>query len=71
MSGGLQGERDQATVSNMVLSELAPLINAQHAVFYVTDRDGNDDPILTLAASYAATEREYANPAAQPAKELS
>ena len=35
----LQGERDQATVSNMVLSELAPLINAQHAVFYVADRD--------------------------------
>ena len=35
----LQGERDLTTVSNMVLSELAPLVNAQHGVFYVTDKD--------------------------------
>jgi HAMP domain-containing protein/signal transduction histidine kinase/CheY-like chemotaxis protein len=57
----LQGERDQATVSNMVLSDLAPLINAQHAVFYVADRDDRDEPILTLAAAYAATDREYSS----------
>ena len=54
----LQGERDLATVSNMVLSELAPLINAQHAVFYVSDRDAEEEPILVLAAAYASTERE-------------
>ena len=35
----LQGQRDLSTVSNLVLSELAPLVNAQHGVFYVTDRD--------------------------------
>ncbi|KRA28499.1 HAMP domain-containing protein [Brevundimonas sp. Root608] len=58
----LQGERDLATVSNMVLSELAPLINAQHAVFYVSDRDAGDEPILVLAAAYAATEREQLSP---------
>jgi signal transduction histidine kinase/DNA-binding response OmpR family regulator/HAMP domain-containing protein len=58
----LQGERDLATVSNMVLSELAPLINAQHAVFYVSDRDADDEPILTLAAAYASTEREQLSP---------
>ncbi|WP_298744875.1 HAMP domain-containing protein [uncultured Brevundimonas sp.] len=58
----LQGERDLATVSNMVLSELAPLINAQHAVFYVADRDEQDEPILVLAAAYASTEREQLSP---------
>src|SRR5215210_4448300 len=30
----LQGQRDLATVSNMILSELAPLVSAQHGVFY-------------------------------------
>jgi HAMP domain-containing protein/signal transduction histidine kinase/DNA-binding response OmpR family regulator len=54
----LQGERDLATVSNMVLSELAPLINAQHAVFYAADKDGEDETVLVLAAAYAATERD-------------
>src|SRR5438105_5288930 len=32
----LQGERDLATVSNLIMSELAPLVNAQYGVFYVT-----------------------------------
>ncbi|MDR6533365.1 HAMP domain-containing protein/signal transduction histidine kinase/CheY-like chemotaxis protein [Caulobacter rhizosphaerae] len=50
----LQGERDLSTVSNLVLSELAPLINAQHGVFYVSDHDVNGEPVLNLAASYAA-----------------
>ncbi|MBO9710148.1 MAG: response regulator, partial [Caulobacter sp.] len=50
----LQGERDLSTVSNLVLSELAPLINAQHGVFYVSDHDINGEPVLNLAASYAA-----------------
>ncbi|GAA0646427.1 HAMP domain-containing protein [Brevundimonas lenta] len=58
----LQGERDLATVSNMVLSELAPLINAQHAVFYVADKDAAEEPILVLAAAYASTEREQLSP---------
>ncbi|MES2033728.1 MAG: response regulator, partial [Pseudomonadota bacterium] len=55
----LQGERDLSTVSNMVLSELAPLINAQHAVFYVTSRDDEGETILDLAASYASSSREH------------
>ncbi|MEW5686114.1 MAG: HAMP domain-containing protein [Pseudomonadota bacterium] len=55
----LQGERDLSTVSNLVLSELAPLINAQHAVFYVSDRDEDGLPILNLAASYAFNNRKH------------
>jgi HAMP domain-containing protein/CheY-like chemotaxis protein/signal transduction histidine kinase len=53
----LQGERDLATVSDLILSELAPLVNAQRGVIYVMDRAG-DDPVLDLAASYAFTERK-------------
>ena len=34
-SAMLQGQRDMTTVANMILSELAPLVDAQQGVFYV------------------------------------
>ncbi|HVU30779.1 MAG TPA: HAMP domain-containing protein, partial [Sphingomicrobium sp.] len=49
----LQGERDLATVSNLIMSELAPLVNAQYGVFYVTNRD-EEETKLELVASYGA-----------------
>src|SRR5437870_5476830 len=49
----LQDERDLATVSNLIMSELAPLVNAQYGVFYVTKRE-EDDTKLELVASYGA-----------------
>jgi HAMP domain-containing protein/signal transduction histidine kinase/DNA-binding response OmpR family regulator len=49
----LQGERDLTTVSNLIMSELAPLVNAQYGVFYVTKRD-EDESKLELVASYGA-----------------
>src|SRR5213595_2017647 len=55
----LQGERDLATVSNMVLSELAPLVSAQHGLFYVTDKDEDGNVVLNLAASYAFNNRKH------------
>ncbi|HXA41259.1 MAG TPA: HAMP domain-containing protein, partial [Phenylobacterium sp.] len=55
----LQGERDLSTVSNLVLSELAPLINAQHAVFYVSDLDAEGQEVLNLAATYAFNNRKH------------
>ena len=36
----LQGERDLVTVSNLILSEIAPLVNAQRGVFYMVEDDG-------------------------------
>ncbi|MDQ3140038.1 MAG: ATP-binding protein, partial [Pseudomonadota bacterium] len=53
----LQGERDLTTVSNLIMSELAPLVNAQYGVFYVTKREENDT-VLELAASYGAENHE-------------
>ena len=57
----LQGERDLTTISNLIMSELAPLVNAQYGVFYVA----NDDPAgttLDLVATYGAdTKGKLAN----------
>ncbi len=49
----LQGERDLNTVSNLIMSELAPLVNAQYGVFYVTKRE-EEETRLELVASYGA-----------------
>src|SRR4051812_41732924 len=49
----LQGQRDLTNVGRMVLSELAPVVSAQHGEFYVLDT-GRDVPHLKLLASYAA-----------------
>jgi HAMP domain-containing protein/CheY-like chemotaxis protein/signal transduction histidine kinase len=54
----LQGQRDLAAVSKMVLSELAPLINAQHGVFYMMDETQTDAPKLKLLSAYAYTESQ-------------
>ena len=53
----LQGQKDLWTVSRLILSELAPLVNTQHGVFYITEMTG-DQPILKLLASYAYKERK-------------
>ncbi|MFL6753214.1 MAG: HAMP domain-containing protein [Sphingomicrobium sp.] len=53
----LQGERDLATVSNLIMSELAPLVNAQYGVFYVTKRE-EEETKLELVASYGAESSE-------------
>jgi signal transduction histidine kinase/HAMP domain-containing protein/CheY-like chemotaxis protein len=49
----LQGQKDLNTVGRLILSELAPVVRAQHAVFYVLDSI-KDTQRLTLLASYAA-----------------
>jgi signal transduction histidine kinase/CheY-like chemotaxis protein len=40
------------TVGRLILSELAPVVSAQHAVFYTYEKSENN-PYLTLLASYA------------------
>jgi signal transduction histidine kinase/HAMP domain-containing protein/ActR/RegA family two-component response regulator len=56
----LQGQRDLATVTQMILSELAPLVSAQHAVFYVlTDLPDGGEPVLQFQAGYGFKERKH------------
>src|ERR1700691_927296 len=52
----LQGQRDLATVSKMVLSELAPLVSAQHGAFYtLTSLSDGGEPVLQFQAGYGDT----------------
>ena len=55
----LQGQRDLSAVSSMILSELAPLVSAQHGVFYsmINPADGGE-PVLELQAGYGYEERK-------------
>jgi signal transduction histidine kinase/HAMP domain-containing protein/ActR/RegA family two-component response regulator len=56
----LQGQRDLATVSRMILSELASLLSAQHGVFYTLVRlEEDDEPVLQYQAGYGYRERKH------------
>jgi signal transduction histidine kinase/HAMP domain-containing protein/ActR/RegA family two-component response regulator len=57
----LQGQRDLATVSSMILSELAPLLSAQHGVFYTLGSlNGNGgEQVLRYQAGYGFKERKH------------
>jgi len=56
----LQGQRDLATVSRMILSELAPLLSAQHGVFYTLVKlEDGDEPVLQYQAGYGYRERKH------------
>ncbi|MBN1288242.1 MAG: response regulator [Actinobacteria bacterium] len=54
----LQGQNDLDTVAQTLMSELAPVVNAQHGVFYLMEADGNEHNSLRLLASYACKERK-------------
>jgi len=54
----LQGQRNLAEVSSMILSELAPLVSAQHGVFYSIHSE-SDGPSLQLQAGYGYEERKH------------
>ena len=57
----MQGQRDLVTVGKLLLSELAPLVNAQQGIVYVTD-GANDAPCLKELASYADDAYENREP---------
>ena len=56
----LQGQRDLSEVSSMILSELAPLVSAQHGVFYsMTPGPDGSEPVLEFEAGYGYEERKH------------
>ncbi len=56
----MQGQRDLVTVAQQILSELAPLVSAQHGVFYLSEREHDSHEItLKLLASYGYRQREH------------
>jgi HAMP domain-containing protein/signal transduction histidine kinase/DNA-binding response OmpR family regulator len=58
-TGMLQGQRDLATVGRMLLSELAPLINAQQGVIYQMGGDSANSEGLVLLSTFADTPEGY------------
>ncbi|MBF2063714.1 MAG: response regulator [Calothrix sp. C42_A2020_038] len=54
----LQGQRNLEAVARKILSELAPLVNAQQGVFYIKDTNINP-PTLKLIGSYAYQQRKH------------
>ncbi|MFG6457018.1 HAMP domain-containing protein [Pelomonas nitida] len=56
-SAMLQGQRDLATVSRMLLAELAPLVQIhQGTIYHLAGAQGDDTPRLRLLASYAQSD---------------
>jgi HAMP domain-containing protein/CheY-like chemotaxis protein/signal transduction histidine kinase len=55
----MQGQKNLQSVSQMILSELAPVVSARHGVFYIMDANGGgSEPLLKLTATYAYKERK-------------
>jgi CheY-like chemotaxis protein/HAMP domain-containing protein len=59
-TGILQGERDLETVSRLIMSELTPLVGAQHGAFFMMESpDGEgDDFELRLISTYGYKQRK-------------
>ncbi len=49
-SGMMQGQRSIASVAQLIMSELTPLVDAQHGAFYMMDSEAS--PALHLIATY-------------------
>src|SRR5438874_502988 len=56
----LQGERDLETVSRLIMSELTPLVGAQHGAFFMMESPGGegDEFELRLIATYGYKQRK-------------
>jgi len=58
-SSMMQGQRNLTAVAQLIMSELTPLVDAQHGAFFVAQTpQGEDEPELNLIASYAFNERK-------------
>ncbi|HXC61871.1 MAG TPA: histidine kinase dimerization/phospho-acceptor domain-containing protein, partial [Nitrospiria bacterium] len=56
-SGMMQGQRSIVAVAQLIMSELTPLVDAQHGTFYMLQQD-EQEPALHLIASYAFMNRK-------------
>ncbi len=57
ISGMLQGQRDLAAVTQLIMSEVTPMVNAQHGGFFLAEPSQDGSPELVLVASYGYTPR--------------
>jgi signal transduction histidine kinase/CheY-like chemotaxis protein/HAMP domain-containing protein len=52
ISGMLQGQRDIAAVTQLIMSEVTPTVSAQHGAFFLAEPRDDGTTELVLAASY-------------------
>ncbi|MDZ4678552.1 MAG: HAMP domain-containing protein, partial [Oligoflexia bacterium] len=57
-SGMMQGQRSITSVAQLIMSELTPLIKAQHGTFFMNESEEDGETSLVLSASYAYSERK-------------
>ncbi len=53
----MQGQRSITAVAQLIMSELTPLVDAQHGTFFMVEAE-KSDVVLNLIASFAFTERK-------------
>jgi HAMP domain-containing protein/signal transduction histidine kinase/ActR/RegA family two-component response regulator len=56
-SGLMQGQRNVEALSKLIMSELTPVVTAQHGAFYVQEGEG-DQAVLKLVSTYAYQKRK-------------
>jgi len=56
-SGLMQGQRNLQSLTDLIMSELTPVVGAQHGAFYLTEPQDNQTA-LTLTSTYAYTKRK-------------
>ncbi|MBV9310212.1 MAG: HAMP domain-containing protein, partial [Solirubrobacterales bacterium] len=57
ISGMLQGHRDLGAVTQLIMSEMTPTVNAQHGAFFLAEPGESGETELVLAAAYGFTPR--------------
>jgi signal transduction histidine kinase/DNA-binding response OmpR family regulator len=61
ISGILQGQRDLAAVTQLIMSEVTPTVNAQYGALFVAEPRADGESELVLAASYGYVARDSAS----------
>jgi HAMP domain-containing protein/signal transduction histidine kinase len=57
-TGMLQGQRDLTAAAHLILSEVTPLVDAQHGTLYTREITEAGEPILRQRATYASSSGE-------------
>jgi CheY-like chemotaxis protein/signal transduction histidine kinase/HAMP domain-containing protein len=55
----MQGQKDLAAVSQLIMSELTPLVSAQHGAFFLMEQEDEGESSLKLISSYAYKKRKH------------
>src|SRR5437764_1763145 len=58
----LQGQRDLAAVTQLIMSEVTPTVNAQHGAFFLAEPGTDGGTELALVAAYGYTPRRSRMP---------